>query len=163
MPRLERFLGHFHKPNRLIYIIPFHHTAQSQSCQSSGQSEHAKQNPSRRKSRITAHPRLFPHLHIHTHNMISQILWHQRLFSLAQRNIPSHQSHVQRSEASRRLYVMLMNIGDVLSQSQIRVSIGPVLDQPQEIKAGQESGGQLNILLYCFFRIVLSICGVGRC
>lgn len=56
---------------------------------------------------------------------------------------------------------MLVHVGDVLGQTQVGVSVRLVLDQPQQVKTGQQGGRQLDVLLDALARVVAAIGGVG--
>lgn len=58
---------------------------------------------------------------------------------------------------------MLVDIGDVLGQTQVAVSVGLVLDQPEEVEPGKQRGRQLNVLLDALPGIVAAIGRVGCC
>lgn len=57
---------------------------------------------------------------------------------------------------------MLVDVGDVLRQTQVSVGIRLVLDEPQQVEAGQQGGRQLNVGLDALPGIVAAVGGVGR-
>lgn len=60
-----------------------------------------------------------------------------------------------------RLAAVLVDIGDVLGQTQVSISIWLVLDQPQQVETGEQSGWQLDVLLNALPRIVAAVRRVG--
>lgn len=58
---------------------------------------------------------------------------------------------------------MLVDVGDVLGQTQVTVSVGLVLDQPEEVETGKQRSRQLNVLLDALAGIVAAIGRVGCC
>lgn len=58
---------------------------------------------------------------------------------------------------------MLVDIGDVLGQTQVAVSVRLVLDQPEEVETGKQRSRQLNVLLDALPGIVAAIGRVGCC
>lgn len=62
---------------------------------------------------------------------------------------------------SGRLTGVLVNVGDVLSEAQVSVSIWFVLDEPEQIETGEESGWQLDVLLDALPGIVAAVGRVG--
>lgn len=59
------------------------------------------------------------------------------------------------------LAAVLVNIGDVLGQAEIGLSVRLVLDEPQQVETGEQGGWQLDILLYGLSRVVAAIGRVG--
>lgn len=72
-----------------------------------------------------------------------------------------HEFHVDGGEVSGRLTGVLVNVGDVLSEAQVSVSIWFVLHEPEQIEAGEERGWQLNVLLDALPGIVAAVGWVG--
>lgn len=62
-----------------------------------------------------------------------------------------------------RLAAVLVDVGDVLRQTQVSVGVWFVLDQPEEVETGQQSSGQLDVLLNALPGIVAAIGRVGCC
>lgn len=60
-----------------------------------------------------------------------------------------------------RLAAVLVDIGDVLGQTQVSISVWLVLDQPEEVETGEQSSWQLNVLLKALPGIVATIGRVG--
>lgn len=56
---------------------------------------------------------------------------------------------------------MLVDVGDVLRQTQVGVGIRFVLDEPQQIETRQQSRRQLNVLLDALPGVVAAVGGVG--
>lgn len=74
-----------------------------------------------------------------------------------------HEFHVNRVEVCWWLFAVLMDICDVLGQSQVIVSIWFVLNEPQQVKARQQRRGQLNVLLDRLARVIAAIRRVCSC
>lgn len=64
---------------------------------------------------------------------------------------------------SGRLAAVLVDVGDVLGQTQVGVGVRLVLDQPEQVETGEQSSWQLDVLLDALPRIVAAIGGVGCC
>lgn len=62
-----------------------------------------------------------------------------------------------------RLAAVLVDVGDVLGQTQISVGVRLVLDQPEEVETREQSSGQLDVLLNALPGIVAAIGRVGCC
>lgn len=58
---------------------------------------------------------------------------------------------------------MLVDVGYVLGQAQVSISVRFVLNQPEEVKTREQSSGQLDVLLNGFAGIVAAISRVSRC
>lgn len=41
---------------------------------------------------------------------------------------------------------MLVHVQDVLREAAVRVAVGAVQDEPQQVEAGQQRGGQVDVL-----------------
>lgn len=74
-----------------------------------------------------------------------------------------HQLHVNGGEVSGRLATVLVHVGDMLGQTQVSVGIRLVLDQPEQVKTGEQSSWQLNVLLNALPGIVAAVGRVGCC
>lgn len=74
-----------------------------------------------------------------------------------------HQSHIDGGEVRGWLAAVLVDVGDVLGQTQVSVSVRLVLDQPEEVETGEQSSGQLDVLLNALPGIVAAIGRVGCC
>lgn len=72
-----------------------------------------------------------------------------------------HQLHVDGREVHGRLPAVLVHVGDVLGQAQVSVSVGLVLDQPQQVETGEQGGRQLDVLLDALAWVVAAVRGVG--
>lgn len=59
------------------------------------------------------------------------------------------------------LAAVLVHVGDVLGQAQVGVSVGLVLDQPQQVETGEQGGRQLDVLLDALAWVVAAVGGVG--
>lgn len=56
---------------------------------------------------------------------------------------------------------MLVDVGDVLGQAQVAVGVRLVLDQPEQVETGEQSGRQLDVLLDALARVVAAVGRVG--
>lgn len=74
-----------------------------------------------------------------------------------------HQSHIDGGEVHGRLAAVLVDVGDVLGQTQISVGVRLVLYQPEEVETREQSSGQLDVLLNTLPGIVAAIGRVGCC
>lgn len=72
-----------------------------------------------------------------------------------------HQLHVDGREVSGRLSGVLVDIGDVLGQTQVGIGVWFVLDEPEKVKTGEQSSWQLNVLLNTLLGVVAAIGGVS--
>lgn len=61
-----------------------------------------------------------------------------------------------------RLLAVLVHVCDVLRQTQVVVRIRFVLDEPQQVEAGQQRRRQLDVLLEGFARVVAAVRRVRR-
>lgn len=90
------------------------------------------------------------------HNKLSQLLWNDWLLLLAERDVATHEPHVQGLHVRWRLLTVLVHVCDVLGQSQVIVSIWPVLYEPQQVEARKEGCRKLNVLFHRATRVVPS-------
>lgn len=58
---------------------------------------------------------------------------------------------------------MLVDVSDVLGQTQVTVSVRLVLNQPEQVETGQQRSRKLNVLLNTLPGIVAAIGRVGCC
>ena len=66
-----------------------------------------------------------------------------------------------KSNLARGLGVVLVDVGDVLGEPEVVLSVGPISDEPEKIKAGKESRRKLNVLRHRLLVVVPSVSRVG--
>ena len=82
-----------------------------------GEAKDAQQGTRRGEGHVLVVARLLAELHVGTCDVVGQRLRDHRVLLLAQCDVAPHQLHVKRVMGHGRLNVMLVHVGDVLSQS----------------------------------------------
>lgn len=56
---------------------------------------------------------------------------------------------------------VLVDVGNVLGQTQVSICVRFVLDQPEQVETGEQSSWQLNVLLNALPGVVAAVGGVS--
>ena len=147
LARLERLLAHLHEAHGLVHVVALDRAGEAEARQSGGQAQNAEEDARGRERGVHAHARLLPHFDVDAHDVVGERAGHHGLLGLAEGDVAAHELHVKGREVGGRLHVVLMHVGDVLRQAQVRVSVGSVLDEPEQVEAREERRRQLNVLL----------------